>query len=42
MEILEKLQGNSTVYNFCTIDVDGKPETQFKCLKKLVGLSSLV
>ena len=26
-----------TVYNFDTIDVDGKPEEQFKCLKKMVG-----
>src|SRR5208283_1302648 len=26
-----------TVYNFDTIDVDGKPEVQFKCLKILVG-----
>ena len=26
-----------TVYDFDTIDVDGKPELAFKCLKKLVG-----
>jgi hypothetical protein len=26
-----------TVYNFDTIDVDGKPEVQFKYLKRLVG-----
>ena len=26
-----------TVYNFDTIDVDGKPEAQLKCLKELVG-----
>jgi hypothetical protein len=26
-----------TVYNFDTINVDGKPEVQFKCLKRLVG-----
>jgi hypothetical protein len=26
-----------SVYNFDTIDVDGKPEVQFKCLKQLVG-----
>ena len=27
----------TTVYNFDTIDVDGKPEVAFKCLKRLVG-----
>jgi hypothetical protein len=32
-----EIQKNTTVYNFDTIDVDGKPETQFKCLKRLVG-----
>jgi hypothetical protein len=26
-----------TVYNFDIIDVVGKPEVQFKCLKRLVG-----
>jgi hypothetical protein len=26
-----------TVYKIDTIDVDGKPEVQFKCLKRLVG-----
>jgi hypothetical protein len=26
-----------TVYNFDTTDVEGKPEMQFKCLKRLVG-----
>jgi hypothetical protein len=26
-----------TVYNFDTIDVDGKPEMMFICLKRLVG-----
>src|SRR6266446_592532 len=26
-----------TVYKIDTIDVDGKPEAQFKCLKRLVG-----
>src|SRR5207302_2862887 len=37
MEILQKLSDAGTVYNFDTIDVDGKPEVQFKCLKRLVG-----
>jgi hypothetical protein len=33
----KETQKNSTVYNFDTIDVDGKPEVRFKCLEKLVG-----
>jgi hypothetical protein len=37
MEIQREIQKNMTVYNFDTIDVDGKPEVQFKCLKRLVG-----
>jgi hypothetical protein len=32
-----EIQKNMTVYTFDTIDVDGKPEPQFKCLKRLVG-----
>ncbi len=28
---------NMTVYNFDTIDVDGKPEVLLMCLKRLVG-----
>src|SRR5260221_6479815 len=32
-----KYRKDTTVYNFDTIDVDGKPEVQFKCLKRLVG-----
>ena len=31
------LRKNTTVYNFDTITVDGKPEVQFKYLKILVG-----
>jgi len=38
METQREIQKNMTVYNFDTIDVDGKPETLFKCLKQLVGL----
>ena len=37
METQREIQKNMTVYNFDTIDVDGKPEVQFKCLKRLVG-----
>src|ERR1700683_5192397 len=37
MESQRKFQKNSTVYNFDTTDVDGKPEVHFKCLKRLVG-----
>ena len=37
METQREVQKNMTVYNFDTIDVDGKPEVQFKCLKRLVG-----
>jgi hypothetical protein len=37
MEILRKISDASIVYNFDTIDVDGKPELQFKCLKIMVG-----
>jgi hypothetical protein len=37
MELQREIQKNTTVYNFDTIDVDGKPEVQFKCLKRLVG-----
>jgi len=33
METQREIQKNTTVYNFDTIDVDGKPEAQFKCLK---------
>jgi hypothetical protein len=33
----KETQKNNTVYNFDTIDVDGKPEVLFKCLKILVG-----
>jgi len=32
-----KISNAGTVYNFDTIDVDGKPEVAFKCLKRLVG-----
>jgi len=32
-----KISDARTVYNFDTIDVDGKPEVHFKYLKKLVG-----
>jgi hypothetical protein len=37
MENQREIQKNMTVYNFDTIDVDGKPEVQLKCLKRLVG-----
>jgi len=33
----KETQKNTTVYNFDTTDVEGKPEMQFKCLKRLVG-----
>ena len=36
-EILKKIRDAGTVYNFDTIDVDGKPEVTFKCLKIMVG-----
>src|ERR1700735_2620054 len=36
-EIREKITDTSTVYNFDTIDVDGKPEVALKFLKRLVG-----
>jgi hypothetical protein len=36
-EILKKISSAGTVYNFDTTDLDGKPEVQFKRLKKLVG-----
>ena len=32
-----KIGDADTVYKFDTIDVDGKPEVQFKCLKIMVG-----
>ena len=35
--ILWKTSDAGTVYNFDNIDVDGKPEVQFKCLKIMVG-----
>jgi hypothetical protein len=37
METQREIQKNMIVYNFDTIDVDGKPEVAFKCLKRLVG-----
>jgi hypothetical protein len=37
MEIQREIQKNTTVYKIDTIDVDGKPEVQFKCLKIMVG-----
>jgi hypothetical protein len=37
METQREIQKNTTVYDFDTIDVDGKPEVQFKYLKRLVG-----
>src|SRR5579863_4247973 len=37
MENQWEIQKNETVYKIDTIDVDGKPELQFKCLKRLVG-----
>jgi hypothetical protein len=32
-----KINDAGSAYNFDTIDVDGKPEVQFKCLKRMVG-----
>ena len=32
-----KTRDAGTVYNFDTIDLDGKPEAHFMCLKRLVG-----
>src|SRR5271163_360441 len=37
METPPEIQKNMTVYKIDTIDVDGKPEVQFKSLKRLVG-----
>ena len=37
METSQEIQKNMPVYNFDTIDVDRKPEVQFKCLKIMVG-----
>ena len=37
MEPEPETQKNTTVYNFDTIDVDGKPEVALKYLKRLVG-----
>src|SRR5713101_8163649 len=37
LNIAKKTSDGSTVYNFDTMNVDGKPEVQFKCLKRLVG-----
>jgi len=37
MKTQRKIQKNRTAYKIDTIDVDGKPEVQFKCLKRLVG-----
>src|SRR6202167_3055350 len=37
METQRKIQKNMTVYNFDTIDVDGKPEVLLMCLKITVG-----
>src|SRR5580704_3632887 len=37
MQPQREVQKNTTVYNFDTIDVDGKPEVLLKCLKRLVG-----
>ena len=37
MEPQQEIQKNMTVYKIDTINVDGKPEVQFKCLKIMVG-----
>jgi len=37
METQREILKNTTVYKIDTIDVDGKPEMQFKYLKRLVG-----
>ena len=36
-EIAREISEADTVFNFDTIDVDGKPEVQLKCSKRLVG-----
>jgi len=36
-EIQKEIQKNTTAYKNVYIDVDGKPEVTFKCLKRLVG-----
>jgi hypothetical protein len=36
-----KIIDASTVYKIDTINVDGKPEVQFKCLKIMVGREDL-
>ena len=35
LEIQLKIQKKTTVYKIDTIDVDGKPEVQFKCLETI-------
>jgi hypothetical protein len=37
METQLEIRKNTTAYKFVTIDVDGKPEVAFNCLKRLVG-----
>jgi len=37
MQFREKISDAGTVYKIDTIDGDGKPEVQFKYLKRLVG-----
>jgi hypothetical protein len=37
LNITQKISDAGTVYKIDTIDVDGKPEVQFKCLKIMVG-----
>src|SRR5580658_4208369 len=37
METGRKIPKNATVYKIDYSDVDGKPEVQFMCLKRLVG-----
>ena len=37
LNIAKKISDAGTVYKIDTIDIDGKPEVQFKCLKIMVG-----
>jgi hypothetical protein len=40
LNITKETSDAGTVYNFDTIDVDGKPESMFKCLKRLVPVAA--
>ena len=40
-EILREISDAGIAYNFDTIDIDGKPEVSFKCVKTIVGREDL-